>query len=69
MTFILSVSLFYILATMEQEHRAKILSNIDRLVNFTNYDALLRVCLEHQLLYKVMVEKIQVCYLKKYFQT
>lgn len=45
---------------MEQEHRTKILCNIDKLVKFTNYDILVRACLEQQLLFKVMVDKIQV---------
>lgn len=55
--------LLQLAVTMEQEHRTKILSNIDKLVKFTNYDVLVKACLDQQLLYKVMVDKIQVSFL------
>lgn len=45
---------------MEQDHRNKILNNLDRLVQYTKYDVLVEACLEHQLLFRVMVDRIQV---------
>lgn len=45
---------------MEQEHRTKILSNIDKLIRFTNYDFLVRACLSQNLLSQLIVDEIQV---------
>lgn len=47
-------------AIMEQEHRTKILSKIDRLVSYTKFDILVRACLHHQLLSEETVDNIQV---------
>lgn len=51
---------FHKSAIMEQEHRTKILSKIDRLVNYTKFDILVRACLHHQLLSEETVDNIQV---------
>lgn len=51
---------FYKSAIMEQEHRTKILSKIDRLVNYTKFDILVRACLYHKLLSEETVDNIQV---------
>lgn len=51
---------------MEQEHRTKILSKIDRLVNYTKFDILVRACLYHKLLSEETVDNIQVRMNKKF---
>lgn len=45
---------------MEQEHRSKIIDNLDRLIENTNYDELMNACLKNQLLIDVMREQIEV---------
>lgn len=44
---------------MEQEHRDKILNNIDRLMRYTSYENLMEACLKYQLLYAEMQENIE----------
>lgn len=51
---------------MEQEHRTKILNNIDELIRSTNYGVLVRACLSQNLLSQLMVDKIQVSDFKSF---
>lgn len=51
---------------MEQEHRDKILNNIDRLMKYTSYDNLMEACIKNHLLYAEMqenIENVSVAYL------
>lgn len=45
---------------MEQEHRNRIRSNIEKLMEFTEYDELMEACLKHQLLFDSMRDQIEV---------
>lgn len=45
---------------MEQQDRDNILKNIDKLMQFTSYDKLMKECIENKLLFDVMQEQIEV---------
>lgn len=45
---------------MEPAHRNKIVQNIEKLIQHTDYDQLMRQCIEHKLLFDVMQEQIEV---------
>lgn len=45
---------------MEQADRDKILQNIEKLIQYTDYEELMRLCIERRLLYDVMREQIEV---------
>lgn len=52
---------------MEQEHRIKIRNNIEKLMEFTEYDELMEACLKHQLLYDSMRDQIEVRIITHYY--
>lgn len=45
---------------MEREDRDKILQNIEKLIQYTNYDKLMRQCIDRRLIFDVMQEQIEV---------
>lgn len=45
---------------MEQEHRDKIKQNIEKLIQYTDYDELMQECINRKLLFDVMKEIIEV---------
>lgn len=45
---------------MEQEHRDKIKQNIEKLIQYTDYDELMQECIKRKLLFDVMKEIIEV---------
>lgn len=48
---------------MEDADRDKILRNIDKLIQFTKYDVLMKQCIDRGLLFDVMKETIEVIFL------
>lgn len=44
---------------MEQEHRDKILNNIDKLIQYTTYENLMDACINNRLLFAEMQESIE----------
>lgn len=44
---------------MDQEHRDKIINNIDKLIQYTSYEKLMDACINNQLLYASMQETIE----------
>lgn len=45
---------------MERDHRNKIINNIDKLVQSTTYDDLMKECIDRKLLFDVMKREIEV---------
>lgn len=45
---------------MEQADRDKILQNIEKLIQYTEYNELMQECIERKLLFDVMREQIEV---------
>lgn len=45
---------------MEQADRDKILQNIEKLIQYTDYDELMRHCIDQKLIFDVMREQIEV---------
>lgn len=45
---------------MEQADRNKILRNIEKLIQYTDYDELMRQCIERKLIFQEMREQIEV---------
>lgn len=45
---------------MEKEHRRIILDNISELIKLTNYDILMRKCLDRKIMFPIMKSEIEV---------
>lgn len=45
---------------MEKEHRRIILDNISELIKLTNYDLLMRKCLDRKIMFPIMKSEIEV---------
>lgn len=52
---------------MEKEHRRIILDNICELIKLTNYDLLMKKCLERKIMFPIMKSEIEVKFLTKKF--
>lgn len=45
---------------MEQADRDKILQSIEKIIQYTEYDKLMRLCIDQKLIFDVMREQIEV---------
>lgn len=45
---------------MEQADRDKIIQNIEKIIQYTDYDELMRQCIDRKLIFDVMREQIEV---------
>lgn len=45
---------------MEKEHRRIILDNISELIKLTNYEILMRKCLDRKIMFPIMKSEIEV---------